>query len=66
MPNGVNLVTGIPFEIEKYVSEYSIAQPILKVIGSHYRLSFSHSLLLNIVYFIHLGTSRNSFDSQKG
>lgn len=33
MPNGVNLVTGIPFNVEDYVSEYSIAQPMLKVIG---------------------------------
>jgi len=31
MPNGVNLVTGIPFEAESYVSEYSIAQEELKV-----------------------------------
>lgn len=31
MPNGVNLVTGIPFEIDNFVSEYSIAQPELKV-----------------------------------
>ncbi|TMW53579.1 hypothetical protein DOY81_001343 [Sarcophaga bullata] len=30
MPNGVNLVTGIPFEFENFVSEYSIAQPELK------------------------------------
>lgn len=31
MPNGVNLVTGIPFEIDSFVSEHSIAQPELKV-----------------------------------
>lgn len=31
MPNGVNLVTGIPFNVDSYVSEYSIAQPELKV-----------------------------------
>lgn len=30
MPNGINLVTGIPFAEENYVSEYSIAQPELK------------------------------------
>ncbi|XP_039964345.1 proliferation-associated protein 2G4 [Bactrocera neohumeralis] len=30
MPNGVNLVTGIPFTEELYVSEHSIAQPELK------------------------------------
>lgn len=30
MPNGINLVTGIPFEMENFVSEYSIAQPELK------------------------------------
>ncbi|EDW69745.1 proliferation-associated protein 2G4 [Drosophila virilis] len=30
MPNGVNLVTGIPFNVDNYVSEYSIAQPELK------------------------------------
>lgn len=30
MPNGVNLVTGVPFAIENFVSEYSIAQPELK------------------------------------
>ncbi|XP_030570003.1 proliferation-associated protein 2G4 [Drosophila novamexicana] len=30
MPNGVNLVTGIPFNVDSYVSEYSIAQPELK------------------------------------
>lgn len=27
MPNGVNLVTGIPFEAENFESEYAIAQP---------------------------------------
>jgi len=31
MPNGVNLVTGIPFELDSYVSEHSIAQAELKV-----------------------------------
>lgn len=31
MPNGVNLVTGIPFNVDSYVSEHSIAQPELKV-----------------------------------
>lgn len=30
MPNGVNLVTGIPFNVENFVSEHSIAQPELK------------------------------------
>ncbi|XP_011180648.1 proliferation-associated protein 2G4 [Zeugodacus cucurbitae] len=30
MPNGVNLVTGIPFTEELYASEHSIAQPELK------------------------------------
>ncbi|XP_068142705.1 proliferation-associated protein 2G4 [Drosophila tropicalis] len=30
MPNGVNLVTGIPFNVENYVSEHSIAQEELK------------------------------------
>ncbi|XP_064552478.1 proliferation-associated protein 2G4 [Drosophila montana] len=30
MPNGVNLVTGIPFNVDSYVSEHSIAQPELK------------------------------------
>lgn len=30
MPNGVNLVTGIPFDIDSFVSEHSIAQPDLK------------------------------------
>lgn len=30
MPNGVNLVTGVPFATENFVSEYSIAQPELK------------------------------------
>ncbi|XP_054731503.1 proliferation-associated protein 2G4 [Anastrepha obliqua] len=30
MPNGVNLVTGIPFTEEYFVSEHSIAQPELK------------------------------------
>lgn len=30
MPNGVNLVTGIPFSEEIYESEHSIAQPVLK------------------------------------
>ncbi|XP_060658379.1 proliferation-associated protein 2G4 [Drosophila nasuta] len=30
MPNGVNLVTGINFDVENYVSENSIAQPELK------------------------------------
>nr|AAV36985.2 LD30448p [Drosophila melanogaster] len=32
MPNGVNLVTGIPFEAENYVSEYSVAQEELKTL----------------------------------
>lgn len=31
MPNGVNLVTGIPFNVDSYVSEHSIAQHELKV-----------------------------------
>lgn len=31
MPNGVNLVTGIPFEVDNFVSEHSIAQEELKV-----------------------------------
>ena len=30
MPNGVNLVTGIPFAEENFASEHSIAQPELK------------------------------------
>ncbi|KAM8710432.1 hypothetical protein ACLKA7_017105 [Drosophila subpalustris] len=30
MPNGVNLVTGIPFDVDSYVSEHSIAQAELK------------------------------------
>ncbi|XP_020798171.1 proliferation-associated protein 2G4 [Drosophila serrata] len=30
MPNGVNLVTGIPFDVDSYVSEHSIAQEELK------------------------------------
>ncbi|KAH8418218.1 hypothetical protein KR222_001065 [Zaprionus bogoriensis] len=30
MPNGVNLVTGIPFNVDSYVSEHSIAQAELK------------------------------------
>uniref|UniRef100_A0A1A9W4T8 Peptidase_M24 domain-containing protein n=1 Tax=Glossina brevipalpis TaxID=37001 RepID=A0A1A9W4T8_9MUSC len=30
MPNGVNLVTGLPFEIDKFESEFSIVQPELK------------------------------------
>lgn len=32
MPNGVNLVTGIPFNAESYVSEYSVAQEELKTL----------------------------------
>ncbi|KAH8296155.1 hypothetical protein KR054_002355 [Drosophila jambulina] len=32
MPNGVNLVTGIPFDAESYVSEHSIAQEELKAL----------------------------------
>lgn len=34
MPNGVNLVTGIPFAEENYVSEHSIVHTELKV--SHF------------------------------
>lgn len=30
MPNGLNLVTGLPFEADNFSSEYSIAQPELK------------------------------------
>lgn len=31
MPNGVNLVTSLPFNEENYLSEYKITQPELKV-----------------------------------
>lgn len=31
MPSGVNLVTGLPFKLEKYQSEHSITDPELKV-----------------------------------
>lgn len=34
MPNGVNLVTNLPFNVEDYVSEYSIVQSELKVTAS--------------------------------
>lgn len=36
MPNGVNLVTSLPFNEENYVSEYSIMQPELKVVNNLY------------------------------
>lgn len=54
MPNGVNLVTGIPFEAENYVSEYSVAQEELKVscnnflvftMCTQWNLNFSQTLL---------------------
>ncbi|XP_022218714.1 proliferation-associated protein 2G4 [Drosophila obscura] len=32
MPNGVNLVTGIPFNVDSFASEYSIAQEELKTL----------------------------------
>lgn len=32
MPSGVNLVTGLPFAVEKFQSEYAIPEGELKVI----------------------------------
>lgn len=31
MPNGVNLVTGLPFQTNQYKSEHSITDPEMKV-----------------------------------
>lgn len=45
MPNGVNLVTGIPFDADSYVSEHSIAQEELKV---SLLLALSHSFIVRI------------------
>lgn len=51
MPNGVNLVTGIPFNVDSYVSEHSIAQPELKVSINCNMVKVDCILTIMILYF---------------
>lgn len=51
MPNGVNLVTGIPFDVDSYVSEHSIAQPELKVSINCNQVKFDYMLTVILLSF---------------